>query len=263
VIDERDFYTVYFSRGMPLEADAVADHLADEGRPGAPVVQVYRAGDPRAESAAAALRRRVTGRGGQVTDIAIGTPEAGSDHFWPSTLARADGGTAVLWVDAHDLGDALAAQAGPGPERIYLSSTLYGIEPGRIAPESLGRVYVVHARETPARMRVLLARSTGWLKANRIYAPDSLEVQANAFFALKITGEAIQGMRQFYVREFMLERMEHLMENATYTSVFPRLTLAPGQRFVSKGAYITQFPADGTGGKDLTSVTDWAVPGSN
>ncbi len=258
VIDERYFYTVYFSRGMALEADAVADHLAVGGRPEAPVVQVYRAGDPRSESAAAALRSRLSGQGGRITDIVLGTPEAVADDFWPSVLARAEGGAAVLWVDAEDLGGALAAEVGLRPERVYLSSTLYGIEPGRIAPEALGRIYVVHAREMPAGMRVLLARSTGWLKANGIYAPGAPEVQSNAFFALKIAGEAVQAMRQFYVRDYLLERIEHMMDNALYTSVFPRLTLAPGQRFVSKGAYIAQFAAQEGG--NLTAVTPWRIP---
>jgi hypothetical protein len=39
--------------------------------------------------------------------------------------------------------------------------------------------------------------------------------------------------------------------------------LAPGQRIISRGAYIAQFPADAVGAKDLTPVTDWVVPESN
>lgn len=258
VIDERDFYTIYFTRGMALEADAVADHILAEGPAGAPVVQVYRTGDPRSEAAAEALRRRITERGGNLDDVALDAEAAGSSEPLGSALSRAEGGTLVLWLDADDLGKALAAPASPGPGRIYLSSTLYGTAPGRISPETLPSVYLVHPRAMPDQQRVLLARSNGWLKARRIFAPEAADVQANAFFALKIAGEALKGMRQYYLREYMLERIEHMMENATYTSVYPRLTLAPGQRFVSKGAHIAQFSADEKGG--LTAVTEWTNP---
>jgi hypothetical protein len=50
-----------------------------------------------------------------------------------------------------------------------------------------------------------------------------------------------------------------MVDNATYTSVYPRISLAPDQRFVSKGAYIARFSEDG----GLVAATDWLIPGSN
>ena len=41
------------------------------------------------------------------------------------------------------------------------------------------------------------------------------------------------------------------------TTVYPRLSLAPGQRFASKGAYIVRF---GTDGKSVVPESDWIVP---
>jgi hypothetical protein len=40
------------------------------------------------------------------------------------------------------------------------------------------------------------------------------------------------------------------------TTVFPRLTLGPGQRFASKGGYIAHFSSDGS----LVADTAWSVP---
>ncbi len=258
VVNEADFFNVYLTRGMALEADAVATHLAAEGAPAGPIVQVYRVGDSRAETAASAFRQHVQRAGGQILDIELDPSEEPLEPFWSAALAQANGGTAVLWVDAEDLDGALKAPE-PGPARVYLSSTLYGTEPRGIEPAVLGRVYVVHPKAMPDRARVLTARARGWLKGRKIYDADAEEVQADAFFALKITGEALKGMRQYYLRDYMLERIEHMMENATYTSVYPRLTLAPGQRFASKGAYIAQFPANGG---ELTAVTEWSSPQS-
>jgi hypothetical protein len=261
VIDEGDFYSLYFSRGMTLEADAISEHLAADGRQPGPVVQVYRRGDPRAEAAAAALRKRMEATGRALRDVSFDGPEASLAAFWPSTLALAAGGTAVLWVEPGDLGDALAAPLDPGPQRIYLSTTLYGVERGRIATEALSRVFLVHPQDLPSALGVRLARSTGWLKAKRIYQPNALQVQGNAVFALRVVGEAIRTIRGYYLRDYLIERIEHMLDNSLFTSVYPTVTLAPGQRFVSKGTYITQFA--GQDGGQLTAVTPWVFPNFN
>ena len=46
VDSEQAFYSVYFSRGMALEADTVLRHLSDSGLLEGPLVQVYRTGGP-------------------------------------------------------------------------------------------------------------------------------------------------------------------------------------------------------------------------
>ena len=60
-------------------------------------------------------------------------------------------------------------------------------------------------------------------------------------------------------RKILLEGIEHMVDNANYTSVYPRMSLAPEQRFVSKGCYIARLSEDGS----LVAVTDWLIPGSN
>jgi hypothetical protein len=41
------------------------------------------------------------------------------------------------------------------------------------------------------------------------------------------------------------------------TTIYPRLSLAPGQRFASKGAYIVRFGSDG---QSVLPESDWIVP---
>jgi hypothetical protein len=50
---------------------------------------------------------------------------------------------------------------------------------------------------------------------------------------------------------------EHVMLKREGTTVYPRLSLAPGQRFASKGAYIVRFGPDG---KSVVPESDWIVP---
>ena len=120
-------------------------------------------------------------------------------------------------------------------------------------------VYFAHSSELPGNLRRLLVRSTGWLRAKRIYAPEEQRVQANAFFALKMAGEAVRMIKNYFYRDYFLERIEHMVDNAIYTSVYPRISLGPGQRFVSKGCYIAKL--QGEGNSELTAVTDWLIPG--
>ncbi len=248
VSDEGSFYSVYLSEGMALEADAVARHLSDEGLTAGPVVQVYRSGDPRGEAAAQKLRSELEQRGGQVTDIRVTEPEELSEEAWRSAVGSDRRGNRRLLAGEAGSDGALGAQRRRlGSERIYLSTSLFGVDPAGIPQSERERVYLVHPYELPSKLPRLLARSTGWLKANRIYAPDARIVQANAYFTLKMAVGALKAMRGFFVREYMLERIEHMIDRANYTSVYPRVSLAPGQRFVSRSAYIVQFKADESG----------------
>jgi len=49
-----------------------------------------------------------------------------------------------------------------------------------------------------------------------------------------------------------------MLEHRVITGYYPRLALAPGQRFASKGGYIVRFAEDS--GTKLAAASDWLVP---
>ena len=169
----------------------------------------------------------------------------------------------MLWLDPPEFAGLWNLDAVNRLKRLYLSTTLYGTDPAQIPTEMRDRVYLVHPYESPGEAAAAATAVHGLAQGKRINAPDAQLAQADAFFALKTGGSAVVGIRGFFLRDYLLERIEHLIDRASYTGVYPRISLAPGQRFISRSAYIARFPADATGAKDLTPVTDWAVPGSN
>jgi len=258
VDNERDFYTVYFSKGMGLEGEALARHLEEDGLVGASIAQVFRKGDPRAEKAARALRRALSDRGGSIREFSLGGQKDLENGLWHSILGTARDGVLVLWLEESDLKQSWERLAGDPPMRIYLSSTLLDGYVQSVPRTLRDHVLLMYPDELPGRQSRLLLRSTGWLRAKRIYAPEAKRVQASAYFALKMAGGAIKKLHGYFLRDYLLERIEHMVDNASYTSVYPRVSLAPGQRFVAKGSYIARFSPGET--DSVVAVSDWLVP---
>jgi hypothetical protein len=65
-------------------------------------------------------------------------------------------------------------------------------------------------------------------------------------------------MTAHFSRDYLLEKLEHMADSALSTSVYPSFSLAPGQRFASKGCYIVRPSAESPG--SVSAVSDWLVP---
>jgi len=254
VIDESDFYTVYLSKGMSMEAGVIARHVAVLAEEQPRVLQVYRTGDAEGMTAALALKRHL---GEVVRTFSIPDDERALRDELDNETNRSPAAV-VAWLRLDDVETVLDSVTGGGARpRIYLSGYLAG-EPSGL-PESYRRqdVFVAYSSALPAERSRLLMRSTGWFRAKRIYAPEERAIQANAYFALKVAGGALGYIGSFFKRDYFLESVEHMIDNAIYTSVYPHMSLAPEQRFVSKGGLVASFEK---GSHKLVPVTDWIVP---
>ena len=255
VIAEQDFYPIYLSKGMALEGQLVNRHRLDDGQINRPLVQVYRADDQRAKAAAEAIRQE---RGVRTVVWHPGEGQPGTE-FWRQVLDEAEDGHLTLWLSQADV-DTLwpVLEQNGGPDRIYLSSSLYGDNTDGVPPSLRDRLLFIHTNELPSRLSRLLLRSTGWLRVKGIYAPEARQVQANAYFALKVAGDALTHIRGYFFRDYFIERIEHTVDSVPYTSVYPRISLAPGQRFAAKGGYIAKLSPGPN--PALVAVTEWITP---
>lgn len=83
-------------------------------------------------------------------------------------------------------------------------------------------------------------------------------VQADTYLACGLVSETLNHITDAFVRDCFIERVEMALDHRALTGYYPRLTLAPGQRFASKGGYMVRFTdPDGT---KLTPLGEWTTP---
>ena len=257
-LEPPDIYTVYLSEGITLEAKALAKFLRGSGEQG-PVMQIS-GHDEASATAATAFREAwataagVPGGAGLTDQIVDDVP---GEAFWQQLARQAPGAVLVLWLAPAQLAHAQALLSADSPvNAVYLSSGLLAGQGAGMAPDAKGRLRLIYPEDLPAAREARLAVVKRWMRDNGIPAADET-LLLNAYLAATATGMVVTHIKDTYSREFLLERMEHRLGTANELSIYPHLSLGPGQRFASKGSYIVQISGkDGT----LVPLSDWIVP---
>ena len=94
-----------------------------------------------------------------------------------------------------------------------------------------------------------------WLKTWQLPLVDEV-FQTEVFFNLLFLTDLTSQMLDNLYRDYMVERAEDMLSTGSNVSAYPHLSLARGQRFASKGAYIARFAPDGK----LVADSEWIVP---
>jgi len=246
-----DVYTVYFSRGVLLEAELIAHDLDARDAKASRIVQVFRAGDvgePAAEALAAAVRpsgvtvvnRRLPAKGGKLGNALAG-------------LAAGD--ARVLWLRPADLSQLAKLPAPAGP--VYLSGLMGELEDAPLPPAWRPVTRMPYLFDLPDERRVRLDYQHGWFVARKIKVA-SLRTQSDTFLACGLLAETLSHMVDAFQRDYLIERLDDSVEHRILTGYYPRLSLGIGQSFGSKGGYIVHFA--GPEGTKLARDSDWIVP---
>lgn len=252
---DRDFYSLYFSRGVLLEADLISKDLLDgaRGAPASRVLQVYRAADV-GEAAAPALAASLRARGVAVSSRVL--PANAPTSAVSEAVRRASGAQAmVLWLRGPDV----AALPGAPPERVgvYLSGLMAGLERTPLPKAWRAPAQLAYPFDLPDRRRVRVDYALGWILGRRIPLVAE-QVQVDTYLALGLLSETLKHMADNFVRDFLVERMENGLEHRIITGYYPRLSLASNQRFASKGGYRVHFRD--SSGVALAAEGGWIVP---
>jgi hypothetical protein len=252
---EPGFYTFHLSRGVHLDADVIASELRELSPPVTDVLQLYEA-TPVGEAAVAALRGALERRASSSGPLVLRQSgwRAGASRL-ADVLARVDRPTAIIaWLGTSALADVFA-QAPIGTLATWFASTRLADAPLPWWLEACGgrRCSVVQPSNAAAEASDL-RRFGAWARSRGLDVTHP-RIQLQAYFALLQLGDALMHVRQHLIREYVLETIEHTAYRSLVTAGLPRLSLASGQRFASKGAYVTRI-APGLG----AAPASWRVP---
>jgi hypothetical protein len=230
---ERDFYSLFLSRGVPLEARILVRQIKDMEPPAARVVQLV---DDEAGERSAHLLAEQLGETGQVTRAW----NAASPAAAIADLAESD--VVVGWLSPAHL-NALARCRPDGP------GVRWAVFSGQLAPPAKTDLPVtwrqvarwVSLRSDPRRLHGQgVLGLTPWLQRLQLPASDEAllsEVYAATYFF----GDALARMHGHWNRELLLETLESAHYSRPAGSAYFALSLAPGQREVAKAGHLLGF----------------------
>jgi hypothetical protein len=257
---EQDFYPMYFSRGVLLEARLIARAVLgpDEGPTVRAVEQVYRAGDsgaPAAEALAAELQSH--GVAVHRTVLPAGPPGKGVAAALRKATQRKDarGQALVLWLRPADVAALGDVPAGAGP--VYLSGLMGGLERSPLPEAWREHTLMSYPFDLPDRRGVRLDYPFGFFRFHHIPVVAE-QVQTDTYLACSLLADVLNRMADNFARPYLIEQLQELLEHRLITGYYPRLSLASHQRFASKGGYVVRFRD--TGGPALVAQGDWIVP---
>jgi cytochrome c553 len=250
---DSDFYSVYFSRGVLLEAQLIARELADAPERPRRIVQLFRAGDV-GEQAARDLQAARAASGQQIVNRIL--KAHGSSTDLGAALHEVGSADAlVLWLRPEDL-KSLAGIPVP-TSRVWISGEMGGLERAPLPADWRAATRMAYPVDLPGLRVVRVDYALSWFRIRRIPVVAQ-QVQADTYLACGLVSETLSHMVDAFVRDYLIERVEMALDHRVMTGYYPRLTLAPGQRFASKGGYIVRF-TDPQGTK-VAPLGEWITP---
>jgi hypothetical protein len=219
---EPGWWSIYYSAGVGIEAEVMARSIPSAAR----VAQVFRPGTLGAAGAA---------RLGRLRSVL---------NLEPASPVPDEIDAVVLWLTS--------AEALPyverGSSKLWISATAAGPEPALPAGATWVQAYALTA-ETRTRRGGFDA----WARARGVERGD-FRIQEQTFFACQLFADALGHMRDNLDRELLIERIEHAARMELFSASYSHLSFGTGQRFLSKGAYVTAS-------RDATArQSEWVVP---
>jgi hypothetical protein len=249
-----DFYSLYFSRQVLLEAQLIREQLGQRVN-AVPlhVVQIFRSGDV-GEQAAAELRAAAAQSGVSFENRVL-RGSGGADQLRKAISHLGGTDALVLWLRPQDL---MLLPAVPArTSLVWMSGVMGGLESAPLPVAWRAATRMTYPFDLPDRRRVRVDYALGWFRIRQV-PMSALQVQADTYLACGLLSETLNHMVDTFERDYLIERIEQDLDHRVLTGYYPRLTLAAGQRFASKGGYVVRF-TDPQGPK-LATLSEWLTP---
>jgi len=258
VVTESDFYPLYFSKGVVLEAQLISHQLQQDAqaRKSQRLVQVYRQGDIGADASRELAKSVSTGEIANVNRVLPSAKAGQSGRELARALEGTGSGDAImLWLRPDDL-RSLPAKV-PAGASVFVSGSMADLEQAPLPAAWRKVARMAYPYDLPDQRKVRMNFPLGWFKVRHI--PVVAErVQSDTYLAMGVLSEAVTHMLESFYRDYLVERIENMLSAHQVSGYYPRFGLAPGQRFASKGGYVVHF-ADPDGSR-LVADSEWITP---
>lgn len=256
-------YTIYYSRGLELEADLILQYLYDQGlASGRSIVQLHQAG-PGGAIPAARFNTRIARMPGVKVETIAYTDHASLDKALDELAARGDlRHDVIIWPgDDAAAVDRMVARPELAATDIYTSSrafeAIHSGAVGEAAKANVGRLIAAWPFSLPEDRHPDAYRVRAWMRSRAL--PVTAErIQFMSYYSLGILRDAGRHMFEHYHRDYLMERIEHEVDGAVNPGFYPNLELGPEQRFVSKGGYVVRTDAQDS--SKIRAISPWMLP---
>lgn len=248
-----DFYTLYFSEGLQLEAGVIVTDLVRQKRP-VRVLQVYKTGST-GEFGARSIEKKVEGN--QLISISNWQLKPGAEFSQEKLLAlisQTATDTVILWLPEKEI-----TRIHPGnftkmmKGYVYLSSSLLnGIFPF-LATSPKTKVKLAHPFILPKNQQSVFKRISPWLRIRKI-PRNRRRILGQTYYACMMLGEGLMHIKRHFYRDYLLDALDHGNAKSIFSINYPRLSYGPGQRYLAKGAFLLKNTTD----NKITAT--WIVP---
>lgn len=255
VVSDSDWYTLYFDKGLYQEGEAAARFLRKAEQGGGNVVQVFKPGS-RGEAIAKGFEEtwKVLGGTGVINTV-IGSTDNVSPQWFSRNISSATD-TVLLWLEGNNAEALLQDEVfSKNPlNKLFISSTLLNGEVDFIPEDRRKSVFLTHPHSLPEDFKVKSKVLKRWLKLRGI-SETNLDIKAKMYFLGWMLPGAIKAMRSEFYRDYFLEAFDMMPDQTYAIATYPRLSFGSGQRYMSKGSYVTQLKNDNSA--QLKMIGKW------
>ncbi len=267
--DVGDYYPLYYSPGVALEARILASHLKTN-QASRRVVQLF--SDTIGSQAAASLRAHLQGGPPQPAERLFSSANPGA----PLTELPHDGAL-VLWLRPKELQQLVTAVPEGPAVPVFLSALLAPPEEVVLPPQWKARVsWVSLFDDMGVQAQIAKVRLQRWLQQQGLPQSGSLRVQADAYAACyllstalaAISGEEVRRHAVPLNREHLIETLETLVNKysdgtqrvntESHVAYYGRMSLGPGQRVAVRGGSLLRYAAPES--RKLVMASERIVP---
>jgi cytochrome c553 len=255
--DLEQSFTLYFSRGLTLEAKALAIFLSESDSTGNTVQIQF----PEAESVKPA--EAFTARMKSLTDDPVKTLLVNEADDLDAVLAKAlakKPKNLVFWAGQNSNKVVTALNnADLGETRVYLPSPSLNDIRASLSEDKHKSVRVTYPYDDPKNYHPESFRIRAWIGSRKLNVPD-WTMMLQAYYSLKVSEFALSHLWVDYYGAYMIELTEHDLGVGFDPGPYPRLQLGPGQRFGSKGALVGELDINPSNPSGIQSISRWIIP---